>query len=162
MVPPSSDSYLAPLSSVSPPAMISLQSLSFALLTLIFVTTILWSIRRRRSTFPLPPGPRGYPIIGNMLDMPSLQDQAWSRFAKWGQLYGKVYIYWKLGCWTVHIAIGEISSVTVFSQTIVVLNSVKSANDMLAAKSSIYSDRPRKIISTSWHVRTIDFISWHN
>jgi hypothetical protein len=90
MAPPSSDGYVAPLSSVSPPTMIGLQSLSFASLALIFVT-ILWSIRRRRSTFPLPPGPRGYPIIGNILDMPSLQDRAWLRFEKWGQLYGKVY-----------------------------------------------------------------------
>lgn len=35
---------------------------------------------------PLPPGPAGLPLIGNLLDMPS--DSDWLTFAKWGELYG--------------------------------------------------------------------------
>ena len=69
----------------------SLESLSFVALALIFVITLLLFFRRR-STLLLPPGPRGYPVIGNMFDMPSLQDQAWLKFAQWGRKYGTVIL----------------------------------------------------------------------
>lgn len=35
---------------------------------------------------PLPPGPRGLPIIGNMLDMP--KDYEWLHWSKHKDLYG--------------------------------------------------------------------------
>ncbi len=35
-----------------------------------------------------PPGPRGLPLIGNLLDMPSQKE--WLTFAKWGEKYGTV------------------------------------------------------------------------
>jgi hypothetical protein len=34
----------------------------------------------------LPPGPAGYPFIGNILDWPA--SKAWETFPKWAQLYG--------------------------------------------------------------------------
>ncbi|KAK7060191.1 hypothetical protein VNI00_000956 [Paramarasmius palmivorus] len=71
---------------------------------------------------PLPPSPPGLPIIGNVLDMPS--EKEWLTFAQWGDTYG------------------DICSVTVLGQTLVILNSFKAASDMLDKKSSIYSDRP--------------------
>jgi hypothetical protein len=48
---------------------------------------------RRQSTFPLPPGPRGYPVIGNLFDMPSTNSQSWLTFAKWGKEYGITYAF---------------------------------------------------------------------
>ena len=62
-------------------------SLSVAALAVVVLSTILWSFRRR-SAAPLPPGPRGYPLVGNFFDMPSLQSQNWLTFAKWGEIYG--------------------------------------------------------------------------
>ncbi|KAF8639642.1 hypothetical protein AX17_000907 [Amanita inopinata Kibby_2008] len=71
---------------------------------------------------PLPPGPKGLPLIGNALDMPF--EREWLTFAKWGDIWG------------------DVCSVTVLGQPIVILNSRKAVCDMLDKKSAIYSDRP--------------------
>ncbi|KAG2366933.1 cytochrome P450 [Suillus spraguei] len=71
---------------------------------------------------PYLPGPRGWPLIGNILDMPQIKP--WLTFAEWGKKYG------------------AISHIEVLGQHFIVLNSVKSAVDMLDKKSTMYSDRP--------------------
>ncbi|KAG6894730.1 hypothetical protein C0993_010911 [Termitomyces sp. T159_Od127] len=74
--------------------------------------------RGRAQRGPLPPGPKGYPVVGNVLDMPSRKE--WETFRKWG----------------------NICSVTVLGQTMVILNSAQVAREMLETKGLIYSDRP--------------------
>lgn len=37
---------------------------------------------------PLPPGPKGYPIIGNLLDEPS-DGKPWVTYRQWGHQYGE-------------------------------------------------------------------------
>jgi len=69
-----------------------------------------------------PPGPRGWPLIGNIRDIPQIKP--WLTFAEWGKKYG------------------DISHVEVLGQHIIVVNSVKSAMDMLDKKGAVYSDRP--------------------
>ncbi|KAG1820513.1 cytochrome P450 [Suillus subaureus] len=69
-----------------------------------------------------PPGPPGWPLIGNVLDMPHIKP--WLTFTEWGKKYG------------------HISHIEVLGQHIMVLNSVETAMDMLDNKSAIYSDRP--------------------
>ena len=36
---------------------------------------------------PLPPGPKGLPLIGNVLDMPTQKD--WETYAQWGDTFGE-------------------------------------------------------------------------
>ncbi|GLB33469.1 putative cytochrome p450 [Lyophyllum shimeji] len=91
----------------------------FAFLCLFILNGLL---RRRRNGVLLPPGPKGLPLIGNVLDMPS--EKQWLTFAKWGEQWG------------------DICSVTVLGQPFIILNSAKVATAMLDKKSSIYSDRP--------------------
>lgn len=43
--------------------------------------------RRRRARLPLPPGPKGYPIVGNMFDMPS--QLQWVKYLEWSKMYSK-------------------------------------------------------------------------
>ena len=37
---------------------------------------------------PLPPGPKGYPLIGNLFDMPA--DKPWVVYDHWRKTYGKL------------------------------------------------------------------------
>ncbi|KAF9267070.1 cytochrome P450 [Marasmius fiardii PR-910] len=101
-------------------------SLSFTFLDFVLAAIALYCVTRlissKKYAFPLPPGPKGLPLIGNLLDMPNGQE--WLTFAKWGQEYG------------------PISSVNVLGQTIVVLNSAELAVEMLDRHGAIYSDRP--------------------
>jgi hypothetical protein len=41
--------------------------------------------RRNRSTFPLPPGPKKLPLVGNLLDIPA--DLAWEKYMEWSKEY---------------------------------------------------------------------------
>ncbi|KAJ3787492.1 cytochrome P450 [Lentinula aff. detonsa] len=86
----------------------------------VFCVYRLMTLEKR--ALPLPPGPRGWPIIGNLLDVPAKEE--WFTFAKWGETYGKI------------------ASVTVLGQPLIILNSASIAKDMLEKNSAIYSDRP--------------------
>ncbi|KAI6033982.1 cytochrome P450 [Pisolithus microcarpus] len=71
---------------------------------------------------PFPPGPKPLPLLGNMLDMPSVKP--WLTFSDWANKFG------------------DMTHLEIFGQHIVVLNSAKTAVEMLDKKSSLYSDRP--------------------
>lgn len=74
----------------------------------------------------MPPGPKGYPIIGNILDM---GPKMWQVFEKWQDTHGPV-IYMSLA-----------------GRSMVVLNTHKACFDLLEKRASIYSDRPRLIVA---------------
>jgi hypothetical protein len=42
---------------------------------------------QRSQRHPLPPGPKPFPILGNLLDLPN--GHHWIHFHKWSQLHGK-------------------------------------------------------------------------
>ncbi|KAJ3824541.1 cytochrome P450 [Lentinula raphanica] len=74
-----------------------------------------------RSRPPLPPGPTGLPLIGNVMDMPS--ESEWLTFAEWGRKYG------------------GICSVTLLGQHMIIVNSGE-VMEQLDKRGSIHSDRP--------------------
>ena len=46
-----------------------------------------WTLARlRRSRATRPPGPKGYPLIGNLFDLP--RENEWLTYADWGRKYG--------------------------------------------------------------------------
>ncbi|OJT10545.1 O-methylsterigmatocystin oxidoreductase [Trametes pubescens] len=87
------------------------------------LAAILLAYRRSRTRRlgPLPPGPQGWPLIGNLLDMPTTYH--WLTFSDWSQRWG------------------DIVSVTLLGQPMVILNSPKDAMAILEKKSAITSDR---------------------
>ncbi|KAG1745658.1 cytochrome P450 [Suillus lakei] len=76
----------------------------------------------KKNPAPYPPGPRGWPLVGNVSDMPHIKP--WLTFAEWGKKYG------------------DISHIEVLGRHIIVLNSVKTTMEMLDNKGTLYSDRP--------------------
>ena len=71
----------------------TLIQLDFVLRTMTaFIVTILlvYWMNGRRQGRKLPPGPKKYPLIGNLLSMPSTLE--WETFADWGQKYGLCWI----------------------------------------------------------------------
>ncbi|KAF8487323.1 cytochrome P450 [Russula ochroleuca] len=72
----------------------------------------------------VPPGPRGYPIIGNLLDVGAGK---WLKYTEWHKKYGDL-IY-----------------LNAAGQPVVIINSQKVAVALLDRRAEIYSDRPRNI-----------------
>ncbi|KAF2867212.1 cytochrome P450 [Massariosphaeria phaeospora] len=104
-----------------------------ALLTLLFVGTLVgvyavWKYieasRRHRIPTGLKtlPGPKGYPIIGSIPDVP--EKNAFVKFADWSKEYGPIY------------------QVNLAGHNHVWISSDQVAKDLLAKKGAIYSDRP--------------------
>ncbi|TFK41780.1 cytochrome P450 [Crucibulum laeve] len=91
-------------------------------------------LRNRRIYKYLPPGPPRLPLIGSLLEVPERLE--WEVYAQWGR---------QLNSDMVHIAVGQ--------TPIIVVNSIRTANDLLDKRSSLYSDRP-------WMPMLCDLMGW--
>lgn len=82
-------------------------------------------LHRKRHSHPLPPGPKPWPVLGNIADLPANGVREWEFWLQHKDRYG------------------PISSVTALGTTIVVLHDPQLAAELLDKRSAIYSSRPR-------------------
>ncbi|KAK7041636.1 hypothetical protein VNI00_009239 [Paramarasmius palmivorus] len=75
----------------------------------------------------LPPGPKGYPLVGNALQLD--QNRPWHTFVEWKRKYGEI-VYFRL-----------------FNQDVILLNSARVAGDLLCRRASNYSGRSRLVVA---------------
>ncbi|KAF2119330.1 cytochrome P450 monooxygenase [Lophiotrema nucula] len=74
---------------------------------------------------PLPPGPRGLPLVGNLTDLPPPGTPEYFHWLKHKDIYG------------------PISSVTVLGQTLIILNDKDVAFELMDKQAGTYSGRPK-------------------
>ncbi|KAJ7052941.1 cytochrome P450 [Mycena amicta] len=99
-----------------------LSSYTYLALAIAIAAVILFV--KRSSKLPLPPGPRGWPIIGNLLDMPSGFE--WETYMRWSREYHSDVIH-----------------INIAGTSIVVLSSIEAARELLEKRGNLYSDRAR-------------------
>ena len=104
---------------------------------------VVWKISTllQKAREHLPPGPKPWPLIGNLLDMPRTDARA--KFSEWGRVYGQISRFFVLERSSPDfIRIGDVTYVTALGQDTVVINSLDAAAELLEKRSAQYSDRP--------------------
>ncbi|KAF7977286.1 hypothetical protein HWV62_4247 [Athelia sp. TMB] len=85
--------------------------------------SVLYLLRKNSKSSRYPPTPPGWPLLGNLLEMPTTEE--WVQYKQWGQDLKSDIIH--LNACGTHI---------------IVLNSLETVTDLLEKRSTIYSDRP--------------------
>lgn len=124
--------------------------MSFAVqvINIVLAVVALWLVKKVTEKKPLGrpiPGPKGWPIIGNLFDVPN--EVEYKVFSQWRQKYGEQdnrLCQLKLG--RLHdqsvITLGDLIQMTVLGQPTIIINSPQLATEILSKKSAIYSSRP--------------------
>ncbi|KAJ5111438.1 hypothetical protein N7532_001973 [Penicillium argentinense] len=115
----------------------SLSTLLSVILGALLLYATRWLLTSKRNDLPLPPGPPGKPLIGNISDLPAPGTQDWVHWLKHKPLYG------------------PISSVTVMGQTIIIVNDTQIALELLGKRSAIHSSRPKLVFAS-------DMVGWEH
>ncbi|KII84162.1 hypothetical protein PLICRDRAFT_46528 [Plicaturopsis crispa FD-325 SS-3] len=87
---------------------------------------LLYVALKEKPRAPLPPGPKGLPVVGNVADMPSSEE--WLTFSQWGEKWGGIV------------------SVKLLGQPLIIVNSADVMSE-LDKKGALHSDRPRLVMA---------------
>ena len=101
-----------------------------------------WMLTTKTYSKPHPPGPKGLPLLGNMLDMPTSHE--WLKAAEWKKVYGTYLMCFGDIRYTDerHWGVGDVIFLSVLGKSIVFLNSYKAVTDLMDKQSNACSSRP--------------------
>ncbi|KAI1321957.1 cytochrome P450 [Xylariaceae sp. FL0255] len=111
-----------------------------------YVVVKLVLLLKKRGRPPLPPGPRGWPILGNLQDLPKpgvFEPHHWLGLKK---------------------RFGPISSLTVLGKPIIIINDAQLAFELFDKRSELYSCRPQQTFvgeMVGWN-RAMGMAPWNN
>ncbi|GAB7327630.1 hypothetical protein MBLNU13_g11473t1 [Cladosporium sp. NU13] len=92
---------------------------------LVLIPILAWAwLSRRKILLPLPPGPKGLPFVGNVMDLPPPGMPEYKHWIKHKDLYG------------------PLSSVTVLGQMMLIIHDKRVAFELMEKRASKYSGRP--------------------
>lgn len=112
---------------------------AFVILLFIWLSFTLYY--RKRVSYPLPPGPPGKFLVGNL---GSISEHPELDYTRWGKEYSKSSMEESpLGQPAETSSDSDVIHVTVLGQHMICLNSVKAATDLLDRRGANYCDRPR-------------------
>lgn len=117
------------------------------------VGIVFWLIARlaQKAFRNLPPGPKGLPIVGDVLH---ITDQDWLASPQRKEEYGDTP---HSNCINLLIFLsGEMMYVGALGRGVLVINSQRIAVDLLEKRSNIYSDRPNFISAGDFSTRHLD------
>ena len=99
-----------------------------------------------RTSYPLPPGPPGFPWIGNLIGVN--KSAPWKTYAEWARTYGRFSATpSRISPAQVDIYTGDIVHSRLLGKHVIIINSEEIAEDLLENRSRNYSDRPHAIVS---------------
>ncbi|KAH9162719.1 cytochrome P450 [Lactarius sanguifluus] len=113
-------------------------SLTVQAINVALAVVALWLLKKVTEKKPLGrpiPGPKGWPIIGNLLDVPT--ELEYQVFSRWQKKYG------------------DLIQMTILGQPTIIINSPQLAVNMLNKKSAIYSSRPHLTMAC-------DLVGWRD
>lgn len=105
--------------------MAEIRSTFLALAGALVLAKVVFAFSRRRPHYP--PGPKGWPLVGNVTDMPRKEE--WLTFTEWARAYGSLVYLDLLG------------------QPVVIINSVELERELFDARGHIYSGRPSRTMA---------------
>ncbi|KAI4594709.1 hypothetical protein KJ359_007512 [Pestalotiopsis sp. 9143b] len=111
-----------------------------ALLVILLLKHI-YSRPSSRGRLPLPPGPPGAPLIGNVLQTP--KDAPWIHYYDLSKKYG------------------EVMHLNMAGQPVMILNSLRAAQDLLSRRGAQYSDRPHLVVAGDLVTRGLHILLRH-
>ena len=99
--------------------------------------------KRRNARFPYPPGPKGYPVIGNVFDIPQ-HVPLWKAAVPMGEICSERFAHTARVCkLTLGSSETDVLYLNVLGADQIILNSNQAISDLLDKRSAIYSDRVR-------------------
>lgn len=104
---------------------------------------------RYKNGVPLPPGPRGLPILGNVFDIPSINMM--SAFRDMNAKYGAISSFYpeppSTKLISTRLGIGDIVYLNVLGRSMVIIGAHSTAVELLDKRSAIYSGRTPSVMT---------------